>query len=83
MMSMHTMMGFRDAQCYPRKFVDRGKRSAWEGDGCQNVVEAAKPFAEEMINNQVFKPADAETAAKLDNVIKEINDELGMDLPLA
>ncbi|MGI5825285.1 MAG: trimethylamine methyltransferase family protein [Bacillota bacterium] len=83
MMSMHTMMNFRNAQCYPAKFIDRNKRGAWESNNRLNVVDAAKPFLTEMLEKDALQPADKKISSALDNVIKELNDKNGTDLPLA
>lgn len=82
MMSMHTMMGFKAAQCYPAKFIDRNKRGAWENNGRQDVISAAAPFLKEMLAKNALQPADEEMSARLDAVIKEINVELDLNLPL-
>ena len=82
MMSMHTMMGFKDAQCYPSKFIDRNKRGAWESGGCLNVVESTKPYLADMLAKDALQPADDNLSARLDDVIKEINKECGLNLPI-
>lgn len=82
MMSMHTMLGFKAAQCYPGKFIDRNKRGAWESSGGRDVVTAVKPFLAEMLVKDALQPADAEMSARLDAVIKDINTECGLNLPI-
>lgn len=81
-MSMHTMTGFKTAQCYPGKFIDRNKRGAWENNGSHDVVTAAEPFLAKMLEREALQPADTEMATRLDAVIKDINAECSLNLPL-
>ncbi len=83
MLSMHTMMNFRQAQCYPAKFIDRNKRGAWENNNSLNVVAAAKPAVKEMLSITALQPANKAMAARLDQVILDINEKCNLSLPIA
>jgi trimethylamine--corrinoid protein Co-methyltransferase len=81
-MAMHTMMNFKDSQCYPAKFIDRNKRGAWEEKGCLNVVQSVETFVKELMEKDALEPADSQLSAALDKVIEDINVQYNIKLPL-
>ena len=82
MMSMHTLSHFRDYQLYPDKIIDRFKRDTWENQGRKTIYERTNQKVKEMLEQDYTMRLTGEVAERLDEVIKEINAELGSDLPL-
>jgi trimethylamine--corrinoid protein Co-methyltransferase len=82
LMSMSTLMQFKEHQCYYSNLVDRNNRDAWEKKGKLTMAANAAAKVQAMLDTATGSPIAKDLGEKLDTVVLAIAEECGCELPL-
>jgi len=74
-----TMKYFKSEPYMPSKVIDRQDRKNWEEEGSRTIFERAGLKVKDIQENHLPVPLDKERAGNLDQVVKEVMKELGIN----
>ncbi|MGM0653569.1 MAG: trimethylamine methyltransferase family protein, partial [Bacillota bacterium] len=77
--SEHTFKHFKTEPFMPSTVVDRRERGNWEAEGEKNIFQRARERVKEIQETHKPLPLDSDRNDKLDQTVREIMQELGVE----
>jgi len=72
------MKHFKTEPYMPSKVIDRHDRKNWEDEGSKTIFERAQEKVRDIKANHVPLALDSDRDSKLDAVVREVSNELGL-----